>query len=83
MLGPRRKTQRVYHSDPSFPDTPARPSMTLPDLTATLEQIRAGRTRAIDEVERALAAAQGPMCRQAFLTLDPQAARAAAADGGA
>lgn len=52
--------------------------MTLPDLTATLEQIRAGRTRAIDEVERALAQAEGPRCRQVFLALDPQAAREAA-----
>ncbi len=52
----------------------------LPDLTATPQQIRAGRTQASQEVERALAIAQGPTCRQAFLALDPQGARAAAAD---
>jgi len=54
--------------------------MTLPDLTATLEQLRAGRTQATDEVERALAAAQSPAGRPAFLALSPQQARASAAD---
>jgi Asp-tRNA(Asn)/Glu-tRNA(Gln) amidotransferase A subunit family amidase len=54
--------------------------MTLPDLTATLEQLRAGRTQATDEVERALAAAQSPACRPAFLALSPQQARESAAD---
>ena len=52
----------------------------LPDLTATLEQIRAGHKKASQEVEQALAIAQGPACRAAFLALDPQGARAAAAD---
>ncbi|MEY4711956.1 MAG: hypothetical protein RIS88_1406 [Pseudomonadota bacterium] len=41
----------------------------LADLTATLERLRAGHTRAGDEVDRALAAAQGPACRGAFLAL--------------
>jgi Asp-tRNA(Asn)/Glu-tRNA(Gln) amidotransferase A subunit family amidase len=54
--------------------------MTLPDLTATLEQLHAGRTQATDEVERALAAAQSPACRPAFLALSPQQARESAAD---
>jgi Asp-tRNA(Asn)/Glu-tRNA(Gln) amidotransferase A subunit family amidase len=47
------------------------------DLTATLEHLRAGHTQAPDEVERALAAAQGPAGRHAFLALfGPQALRA-------
>jgi Asp-tRNA(Asn)/Glu-tRNA(Gln) amidotransferase A subunit family amidase len=54
--------------------------MTLPDLTATLERIRAGQAQASDELERALAVAQGPACRQAFLSLSAGPAREAAAD---
>ncbi len=54
--------------------------MTLPDLTATLERIRAGQARASDELERALAVAQGPACRHAFLSLSAAPARQAAAD---
>ncbi len=55
---------------------------TLPDrcdLTATLQALREGRTRSVDEVERALEAAASPACRAAFLRLDPEGARAAAA----
>ncbi len=57
----------------------------LPDLTSTLERLRAGQTRARDEVDQALAAARSPACRGAFLALaDPdrltQAAGAASPD---
>lgn len=46
----------------------------LPDLTATLERLRLGQTSARQEVQQALACAQGPACRGAFLSLaDPQA----------
>lgn len=54
--------------------------MTLPDLTTTLERIRAGRARPSDELERALAVAQGPACQHAFLSLSAGPARAVAAD---
>ena len=49
------------------------------DLVATLDALRQGRTRAIDEIERALEAAASPACRHAFLRLDADAARTAAA----
>lgn len=47
----------------------------LSDLTATLERLRAGHTRAGEELERALATAQGPACRGAFLALGDLQAR--------
>ncbi len=54
--------------------------MPLPDLTATLERIRAGQARAVDEVDRALEVARGPACRHAFLGLTGETAREAAAN---
>ena len=56
--------------------------MPLPDLTATLERLRAGETDAPVEVERALAAAHAPACAAAFLgVFDAQARREAAEPG--
>ena len=54
----------------------------LPDLHATRQRMRAGQTRARDEVEHALAAAASTACQHAFLSLDAEGARtqAAAAD---
>ena len=57
--------------------------MTPPtDLHATRHRLRAGQTRARDEVETALATATTQACRHAFLSLDTEGARAqtAAAD---
>lgn len=50
----------------------------LPDLTATLQALREGRTSAAAEVERALEAAAGPTHRGAFLVIDAPGARAQA-----
>ncbi|MFD0668544.1 amidase [Ramlibacter sp. MAHUQ-53] len=52
----------------------------LPDLTATLEALRAGRTTAAAETGRALDAAAAPACAHAFLALFPEAARQQAAE---
>ncbi len=54
--------------------------MQTPDLTATLEALRAGRTSAAAETEKALAAAASPACAHAFLALFPEVARRQAAD---
>lgn len=50
----------------------------LPDLSATLQALRAGHTSARQEVELALARAAAPACQGAFLRLQPQAALAQA-----
>ncbi|MFM8609810.1 MAG: amidase family protein, partial [Burkholderiaceae bacterium] len=52
----------------------------LPDLTSTLERLRAGPTGARDEVGQALAAAGSPACRSAFLALAKPDDLAQAAD---
>ena len=62
------------HAPLESPDRPGRP-----DLIATLQALREGRTRAVDEVERALEAAASPACRAAFLRLDAEGALSAAA----
>lgn len=61
-----------------MPPLPAPAHAPRPDLTETLQALRDGRIRAIDEVERALAAATGPGGQRAFLALDPAGARSQA-----
>jgi len=51
-----------------------------PDLASTRESIHAGRGRATDELEQALAIAQAPVCEHAFLRIDADDARRQAAD---
>jgi aspartyl-tRNA(Asn)/glutamyl-tRNA(Gln) amidotransferase subunit A len=53
--------------------------MPLPDLHATRERLRAGQTRAGEEIERAIAAAGSPAGRHAFILTDFDSARAQAA----
>lgn len=50
----------------------------LPDLSATLQALRTGRTSARQEVEQALERAASPACQGAFLRLMPQEALAQA-----
>ena len=54
----------------------------LTDLHATRQRLRAGQTRARDEIEHALASTAAPACQHAYLQTDPEGARtqAAAAD---
>ncbi|MBI5277855.1 MAG: amidase [Burkholderiales bacterium] len=52
-----------------------------PDLLGTRERLCQGESTASDELESALAAAQSPSCRHAFLKTDPEGARRAAAAG--
>ncbi len=51
----------------------------LPDLTATLERLRAGQTSHAAEMDRALEAARSDRCRHAFLKLFADEAREQAA----
>lgn len=51
----------------------------LADLHATRLRLRAGQSRARDEIEHSFAAATSPACRYAFLQTDPEGARAQAA----
>lgn len=53
--------------------------MSLPDLTATLERLRAGQTSPAAEMERALDAARSDRCAHAFLRLFADEARQQAA----
>lgn len=51
-----------------------------PDLAATRQSLLAGKGRATDEMQAALAIAQSPACEHAFLSIDPDEARRQAAD---
>lgn len=53
------------------------------DLTSTRQAIRAGRTTAAQEMQRSIAIAQSSACDHAFLRLDTDSARAAAAQASA
>lgn len=55
------------------------PATRLPDLSATLERLRAGQTSPAAEMDRALDAARSDRCRHAFLKLFADEAREQAA----
>lgn len=71
-----------YPAKPKEYNTPRRAMPLLPDLHQTRRQLANGQTSAGEEMERAIAAAQAPASRHAFLSTRVDAARREAGDAG-